>query len=254
MSTLPFDNLLSLIEDRSAALRAAAAGTPAGARVPCCPDWTLHDLVAHLGEVQRFWAAVVAAGPAAAPPDDDSVAGRTPHGDLLAWSAESTAELTAALRAAGPDRGCWTWWTAATAPDTSGAVARHQVQEAAVHARDAQEAAGHPEVIPAVIATDGVAEFLVVGLGSCGPWPHEPARIALRASEGAEWLLDLGEQGAVVADPDTGARILPDPAASLAGSASDLVLVLYGRLGLDAVQVGGERSLVQQLIDWGPRD
>ena len=254
MDTPPFDDLLSLIADRSAALRAAAAGPPAGARVPCCPDWSLHDLVAHLGEVQRFWAAVVAAGPATVPPDDDSVAGRTPHGDLLAWSAESTAELIGALRAAGPDRECWTWWTASSAPDTSAAVARHQVQEAAVHARDAQEAAGRAGELPAVIATDGVAEFLTVGLGASGPWPHEPARIALRAGEGTGWLLDLGEKGAVIAAPDAGAGRLPDPAAWLAGSASDLVLVLYGRLGLDAVQVDGDRGLVQQLIDWGPRD
>jgi hypothetical protein len=32
--TLHFDEMLSLIEDRSAVLRAAAAASPAGARVP----------------------------------------------------------------------------------------------------------------------------------------------------------------------------------------------------------------------------
>jgi len=134
ITTPSFDDLLALIEDRSAALRAAAAGAPASARVPCCPDWSLHDLVAHLGEVQRFWAAVVAAGPADRPPADSEVTGRTPEGDLLAWSADSTTALIGALRSAGPDRGCWTWWTASDAPATSGAVARHQVQEAAVSA------------------------------------------------------------------------------------------------------------------------
>jgi hypothetical protein len=92
--TMPaFDDLLSQIEDRSAALRAAAAGTPAQARVPGCPDWSLHDLIAHLGGVQRFWAAVVQAGPADGPPDD--VPGSEPQGDLLAWSAESAAVIDA---------------------------------------------------------------------------------------------------------------------------------------------------------------
>jgi uncharacterized protein (TIGR03083 family) len=254
MLTPPFDDLLSLIDDRSAVLRAAAAGAPAEVRVPCCPGWSLHDLVAHLGEVQRFWTAVAAAGPAAAPPDDDEVPGRMPHGDLLAWSAESTGKLIAALRAAGPDLGCWTWWSASSAAETTGVLARHQVQEAAVHARDAQEAAGRAEPLPALIAADGVDEFLTVCLGACGPWPYQPARVLVRATGGPEWLLDLGEKGAIVTAPGTGAGSSPEPAASLAGSASDLVLVLYGRLGLDAVQVDRERVLVQQLIDWGPRD
>lgn len=42
-----------------------------------------------------------------------------------------------AMRAAGPDRGCWTWWGNSQAPETSGAVARHQIQEIAVHTYDA---------------------------------------------------------------------------------------------------------------------
>lgn len=254
MITPSFDDLLALIEDRSAALRAAAAVTPADSRVPGCPEWSVHDLVAHLGEVQQFWAATVAAGPAVAPPDDDAVPDRTPPADLPGWSAESTGTLVAALRAAGPDLGCWTWWSASTAPETAGAVARHQVQEAAVHARDAQEAAGHAEPLPALIATDGVDEFLTVCLGACGPWPYQPTRIALSAGDGPAWLLDLGEQGAVLAGPGADPAAPPEPAARLAGNASDLVLILYGRLGLDAAEVGGDHGLVRQLIDWGPRD
>lgn len=252
--TPTFADLLSLIEDRSAALRAAVAGTPVQARVPGCPDWSLHDLVAHLGEVQRSWAVVVAADPADGPPDDDAVPGRTPHSDLLTWSAESTAVLVAALRAAGPERACWTWWGASSAPSSSGAVARHQVQEAAVHARDAQEAAGHAEPLPGPIAIDSVDEFLTVSLGSSGPWPYPPVRIALRASDGPEWLVDLGDKGSAVAGADGGTGIQPEPAVSLTGSASDLLLVLYARLGPEAVQISGDQRLVRQLIDWVPRD
>jgi len=37
---------------------------------------------------------------------------------------------------------------------------------------------------------------------------------------------------------------------SLTGTASDLLLVLYDRLGPDAVQVSGEPGLLRQLIDW----
>ncbi|WUW17318.1 maleylpyruvate isomerase N-terminal domain-containing protein [Streptomyces sp. NBC_01465] len=61
-----------------------------------------------------------------------------------AWSAESTAQLLGALREYGPDRDCWTWWGGSQSPRTSGAVARHQVQEATVHTYDAQTTVGAP--------------------------------------------------------------------------------------------------------------
>jgi MDMPI C-terminal domain len=128
------------------------------------------------------------------------------------------------------------------------------VQEAAVHGRDAQEAAGHAEPVPAAIAMDSVDEFLTVSLGSSAAWPHQPARISLRTSEGAEWLVDLGEKGAMVVAVDEGTAGGPAPAMSVAGGASDLLLVLYGRLGPDAVHVGGERGMLGQLIDWVPCD
>jgi len=67
--TPAFEDLLALIEDRSAALRKSVAGSPdPDVRVPSCPDWSLRDLVEHLTEVHRFWAAAVAAGPSEHPP------------------------------------------------------------------------------------------------------------------------------------------------------------------------------------------
>src|ERR1700722_15792814 len=127
MQKLSFSDMLALIDDRSAALRESAAQAALEARDPGCPDWTVADLIAHLGEVQIFWSAAVAAGPAEGPPAEDVVGDREPHGDLQAWSADATAKLIAALKDAGPDRLCWTWWEeAAAAPSTSEAIARHQ--------------------------------------------------------------------------------------------------------------------------------
>src|SRR3954447_26069495 len=144
--TPAFPEFLHLIDERSAALRGAVAAAPdRSARVPGCPDWSLEDLVAHLGEVQRFWAAVVRAGEADGPPPREAVGDTSPHGDLLAWSGESTRLLLAALGEVGPDRPCWTWWPGSDALRPAGGVPRHQVEEAAVHAWDAQETVGKPE-------------------------------------------------------------------------------------------------------------
>jgi uncharacterized protein (TIGR03083 family) len=257
MATLSFSDMLKLIEDRSAVLRAAAVEAGLDALVPGCPDWSVRDLVAHLGEVHRVWAAVVAAGPAAQPPQDGQVSGLDPGDDLMAWSAASTDELIRVLGEAGPDRGCWTWWQESGAPRTSGAVARHQVQEAAVHAFDAQEAAGHAEPLPQDVAADGVGEFLTVGMASMGPWPHEPGRVALAASDGSTWVLDLSANGASAteAPPGTGATAAAAGAGSLlAGTASDLVLTLYDRNAQHDLDIDGDLDLATALLGWTDND
>ena len=77
--TLEFPDLLRLIDERSTAFRAAVAAAPGlDAQVPTCPEWTLFDLVQHLGGGDRCWAAIVGAGPADAPPAE--AAARAPPG------------------------------------------------------------------------------------------------------------------------------------------------------------------------------
>lgn len=248
--TPAFPALLSLVESRSAALRgAAAAAAGLAARVPGCPDWSLFELVAHVGEVQRFWAAVVAAGPAGQPPAPEAVGDTAPHGDLLDWSRQGTEQLLAALRAAGPDRGCWAWWDASAVPRTAGAVARHQVQEAAVHAYDAQEAAGRPSPVPATVALDGLAEFFTLSLGTAGPWPHRPARVVWHTAEGPSWCVALSVRGAVVAAPTD-----QEPDAAVSGPASALLLSLHSRRSLEGIRVDGDRAVVEAVRGWPSLD
>ena len=239
--------LLSLVDERSTALReAVAAASELDARVPGCPEWSLRDLVIHLGQVQRFWSVVVRAGEAAGPPSRDLVGDPEPQGDLLEWSAESTRLLLAALEETGAAALSWTWWPESGAPQTAGAVARHQVEEAAVHAWDAQQTIGKPEPIPATAAVDGVAEFLQVTYGSEGAWPHRPARIVFACTEGPSWTLDLTAAGARVDPPASG-----DPVATIHGSASDILLVLFGRTPLETLRIDGDRTVVEQLQAWG---
>jgi len=217
--------------------------------VPGCPDWDLRDLVAHLGAVQRFWAVVVRAGDPSGPPPQEAQGDREPRGELLEWSAESTALLTEALRSSSADVPAWAWWGASSALLTVGAIARHQVQEAAVHAYDAQETIGKPEPLPAAVAADGVPEFLLVGLGSLGAWPHRPARIEFAAVDGPSHVLDLTPAGGQLDPAPAG-----DPLTTVHGTSSELVLALYGRVPFDDLRIDGDREVLAQLRAWAKHD
>ena len=261
--TLEFPVLLRLIDERSIAFRAAVMTAPGlELQVPTCPEWTLLDLVRHLGEVHRFWAAAVNAGPADAPPAESASEGAEAapreRDALLAWSAASTRQLLDALREAGPDRGCWTWWGASESPQTSGAVARHQLQEAAVHAYDAQITLGAPQPLPDEAALDGVEEFLSTCCAWAAPWPHEAAAVDFHATEGRSWRLSLSADGARATRlpapgtvPATAAGEGPGvAAASVRGTASEVVLALYDRIPIDSVQLDGDRRLFDLLRAW----
>ena len=216
------------IRRESAVVARIAADAPLDAPVPSCPAWTLRDLVVHLGAVQRFWAANIRAADPSAPDEtagdpDDADYPRPADDELSAWMQASTDDLAAAIGDAAGDAPSWTWWGS---PATAGAVARHQVQEAAVHRWDAESAAGDPNPIDADAATDAVAEFLAVSLGDA--LDELQGSVTLTASDtGATWA--VGRDGG--------------PTVDIVGTASDLLLVLYRRVDDGAVTVEGDAEL-----------
>jgi uncharacterized protein (TIGR03083 family) len=262
---LEFPEVLRLIEDRSAAFRAAIASAPdLDVQVPTCPDWTVRDLAQHLGDGRRRQAAIVAAGPGAEPPaKTDPKGAQTAPRDreaLDAWLAESTELLLGVLREAGPDRGCWTWWGRSQAPQTSGAVARHQIQELAVHTYDAQLTLGAAQPLPTDVAVEGVDEFLTTVSATTVPWPFKPATIDLHATEGRSWRLTLDADGVRCADladlADLGDLDADTQSADLVmrGSASDLVLYCYDRIPLSSLEIVGNPEPMEQLAEWDPNE
>ncbi|MET7288031.1 maleylpyruvate isomerase family mycothiol-dependent enzyme [Streptomyces sp. NPDC005573] len=262
--TLEFPVLLRLIDERSTAFRTTVASAPSlDGQVPTCPEWTLFDLAEHIGEGRRDWAATVAAGPAPAKSTAEGApAAPRDREALLAWLAESTEQLVDALRKAGPDRGCWAWWETLQSPHTTGAVARHQLQQMAVHTYDAQITAGAPQPLPEEIALDGIDEFLSTCVTTTSAWPHKPAAIDFHASEGRSWRLTLDGDGARstrLPGPGTlsatAAGQDPDPVStsvSARGTADELVLVLHGRIPFDSLETDGDRQIFDQLSAWDP--
>ena len=252
MTTLEFPDLLRLIDERSVAFRAAIAAAPdLDAQVPTCPDWTLRDLAQHIGMGRFAWGATVTAGPGATGkvvPDDVPEMPRDRE-ELVAWLAAAAQSLLDALEGVDPERGCWAPWTDSQSPSTCRAVARHQVQEIAVHTYDAQLTIGAPEPLPSEVAVDGVEEFLLTCVATTYAWPHEPAVLDYVVTEGPSWRMRFDGAGADVDrwhDEHTGADLVGR------ATASDLVLSFYARVPLDRLTLDGDAKVLDRLVDWEP--
>jgi uncharacterized protein (TIGR03083 family) len=249
--TLEFAHLLRLMEERSTAFQAAVAAAPRlDVQVPTCPEWTLLDLVQHLVEGRHKWAATVAAGTADALAIVSAPVAPREREAVLDWFAASVRELLDALREAGPDRGCWTWWGTSQSPQTSGAVARHQLQQLAVHTYDAQVTVGVPQPLSSEVALDGVDEFLTTCCAGTEPWPHQPAVVDYHATEGRSWRLRVSDGHTSAAQLPHGATAddASEPADVTAwGTAHELVMFFYGRIPVESLRTEGDQDILVQL-------
>jgi hypothetical protein len=131
-------------------------------------------------------------------------------------------------------------------------VARHQLQQMAVHTYDAQITVGTPQPLPTEVALDGVDEFLSTCVATTSAWPHQPAAIDFHASEGHSWRLSLSADGARSARLPGPGTTPATASASAWGTAHELVLILHGRIPFDALKLDGDRRLFDQLSAWDP--
>lgn len=266
-AALPFPEV---IRTESARAADALAAAPPDARVPACPDWSAADLAHHLGEVQGFWAQVVAlAGPDAVvdlggdPPAGVVEPPRAPDDELVGALRGASATLLDALAAHGPSERCWSW--SAHGGDVAW-VLRRQAHEVLVHRVDAEQVAGLP-VTPAdvAVAADGVDEMLAVMMSGLPDWasftPDEAGRVRLVARDaGRSWLVGLGRftgtspRSGTTYDLDAGELVARDAAAAaeagaaatVTGTAWDLDRWLWGRGPLEALAVDGDVAVVDR--------
>jgi uncharacterized protein (TIGR03083 family) len=206
--------------------------------VPSCPGWQVADLVWHVGIVHMFWRMVargVLAGPEAWSEPD-----RPDTDDLLAWFVGGV-ELTAnVLDSLDPDAPAWTWGHR----QDVGFITRRVAQETAVHCWDAVNAIGCNEPIEQKLAVDGVDEFLdevLPGLSHDLVGPAHTIRLHAHDS-GDEWTVRAGD-GSV--SPDRTSR---QANATATATASDLLLLLWGRRSPDQVQVEGDATAMQRFL------
>ena len=218
----------------------AATADPSG-RVRSCPEWTIADLVWHLGEVHWFWATDVELR--ATEPDvveQRKPARPTTYADLVAWGRAQADHLIRELEAAPDDETVWTW-ALLEADHNVAFVRRHQVQEAAVHRWDIEDAVGGAAPIEPDVAADSIDEVLAITL----PWTVR----ADKPLSGTAHLHCTDIEGEWFLHPDGRVeRTHAKGDVALRGSASDLLLVLYTRKPLDAVDVIGDAAVAVELL------
>lgn len=220
-----------------AAFADACEAAGSATMVPSCPEWTVADLMWHLAEVHDFWATVVARQ--LTDPDEYVPPVRPPADALPTFYRSSLARVVEVLDAAHPDQPNWTW----TSDHSAGFVQRRMAHETAVHLADAQQAAGRPMVVEAMLASDGIDEFLE----HFHSWPTDAAPVGgsvhLHCTDVAgEWTVREVDGVPVVA------REHAKGDCALRGAASDLLLVLWRRLPLSAADVVGDTDVAARFV------
>jgi uncharacterized protein (TIGR03083 family) len=215
--------LLTTVPTSTDVLLSAARAAGLATTIPTCVGWRTHDLISHVAGVFRWVTSVVEAGG----PTDRADIAPTPEGEAAFGELEAASRaVVAAIAAIGPDGDAWNW---AGEPPTGAFWHRRMAHEAAIHAADAQVAAGQIPAIEPGLAADGIDELLTVlvprfasfgrsaGFGTIGT-----LHVHCTDTEG-EWLVEPAEGSVTVR------REHAKGDAALRGDASDLLLRLYNR-------------------------
>ncbi|MCP4962560.1 MAG: maleylpyruvate isomerase family mycothiol-dependent enzyme [Actinomycetia bacterium] len=215
--------------------------------IPACEGWDMRELVRHLGLI-HLWAA----GNVAFPQNDwfdatdlpglahywPDLGGDWPaDADLVAWYRKTLANLIRVLESAPADVECFSFLPAPT-PLTM--WARRQASEIAIHRYDAEIARGVSGDFEVEFATDMLDEVLA----GFAPRPRtleleDNRTIHVHAEDSGEhWHLTLGPEAITTSRTDAHADL------TLAGSASDLYLLLWNRTADSTVSTTGDTDLM----------
>lgn len=251
----------------AAARRAARAdGAPP---VPSCPGWSVSDLILHLGNVHRYVRHLLAGRYREQPDPTDPAFLRLPAdldrwprpedapnhgpvpGSLLDWFGDAAAALEAGFRECPADETVWTW----SREQTAGFWLRMQTIEAAVHRWDAESAVGEAGPVDAGLAADAVAQTFEVMAPARRAWRQAPPgageRFGFRQTDGTgRWSVRFDGAGVHLTSPGGPADAGTD--VELAGTASDLMLFLWGRVPADRLETAGDRAVLDRYFTLVP--
>jgi uncharacterized protein (TIGR03083 family) len=236
---LTYERLTTAIRDEAAAFADTVDGADLAATVPTCPEWTMRQLVHHVGRAYYWAAANVTSGADDMVPFDDVADGVLPADHHADWLRSGAERLVTAVADVGPETAVWTW-----AEDKRAMFwLRRITHENVVHRADAAIAAGRDYQVPLDVAIDAVTEWLEIltqpaalrfapGLAGTGQTLH------FHGTDGGEWLVRRTPDGPTLAYEHVKADV------AVRAQAADLLLALTGRKPLDEVEVFGDKELL----------
>jgi uncharacterized protein (TIGR03083 family) len=238
-----------------------SAATPAlAADVPTCPGWTVERLVGHVGRVYRWTAGWITTGAAAEverPPTGDAVVMWARAGLDGLVAALDTGDSGAGVVSGGGDSGAGGGSGAgqSAAPAMVATWAgqqpaifwpRRMAIETALHRWDAQAARGDVAPVRTPLALDAIDELFEVIL----PWrgtvdvAPEGTALHLHATDvdggAGEWLVTFVSAGIAVEHAHAKGDL------AVRGTASDLLLLLWNRIGPERCEVFGDAGLLER--------
>ena len=207
--------------------------------VPTCPGMTVQQMLRHTAGVCMWWTDAMRQNRRPDQRDRTSL-----PSDPIERHSSMHRELVEELTSRDPDQPAWTW-------AGQGHVRffyRRSAQEFAVHRWDVENAVGTALPIDPTLAMDGIEELLFV-FGPASPMDTDFKGASERFGGGGETFrlepTDLAEGTTFQAhadrfEPATGAS----PDVTLRGSASDLLLFFWGRVGPERLDVSGDAGLL----------
>jgi uncharacterized protein (TIGR03083 family) len=253
MATLTHDRYCDEIIRQTDLIRDILQGADLSVTVPTCPDWTLAQLVRHLGGNNRAVETAVRTGMAVEDPGRQVPDAAGPDGDdppaLDAWLADAAARLAGTLRDAGPDGQAQVW----VFRRSTAFWARRAANDLVIHRADAAGTVRAGYAVAPDLAADAVDELLELisdpDIAGSSPQFAElrgPGKsIHLHATDTgpgleAEWLIELGSDGF------TWRRGHAKATVALRGPLTDVLRVFWRRLpaGSERVEVLGDAALL----------
>lgn len=233
-------------------LASALEGADLGVQVPSIPDWTLNQLLRHLGHAHR-WAAEMLRERL---PEIDFSRNRAhdlaPYvdekpSDLIPWLREGAASLSEVLGEVDPDEmiapvngfpGPRVW-------------SRRMTHETAVHRWDAFNTLGVPYELDHEIAQDTLREW--TGLAVPYAFQRRPSETAPLVGSGTVHLHATDAEAEFVIDFTGGTPVVREghekASVAVRGPVVDLLLAMYRRGPVDDLEVFGDRDLLDLMLD-----
>jgi uncharacterized protein (TIGR03083 family) len=234
MSTPAYNELVASIRQEGEAI-VAAGRLGLDVAVPTCGDWTMRDLLLHVGRVYQRAGTLVSERSTTAqdypPAPGDDV-------DAIDYLCDALDELVAALTSCDPETPVWNW---SDAPPTAAFWARRMAHESSVHRYDAQRAHELAQPVDADLAHDGMDELIdvLVPRVLARDTPVLPSATYLfHATDDGEWAVRFGPGGVERLD------VAKDPGVTATGTASALLLAAYNRVRWSSLKLEGDEALL----------